>query len=349
MVKRLVTRRHFLSKTTSLVGAATFLAMQAACSSTKTDYSSTSMQGEKPTLTVLPDTTTTSTNSLAPQPQGIVTSTSEAIHPDLVVVRNGEPQALVEKAILALGGISRFVKSGANVIIKPNICTAYHTYEYATTTNPWVVAALVKLCLDAGASRVRVMDSPFGGTAEQAYKISGIQQEVEAAGGVMELMSDLKYIIAPIPQGTDLKKITIYDDIINADLVINVPIAKHHSLALLSLGMKNLMGTIRSRPIMHQNLGQRLAELASLVRPALTIIDAVRILVDHGPTGGSLTDVKKIDTIIASPDIVATDTYAASLFNIKPDQLPYLQAGFNLGLGQMDLSKIKMEEINLAA
>jgi hypothetical protein len=107
----------------------------------------------------------------------------------LAVAHGADPQAITQAAIAALGGIERFVKSGADVVIKPNICTDYHPPEYATTTNPVVVATLVSLCLGAGAKRVRVMDNPFGGTAKSAYAISGIAEAVEAAGGEMHVMS----------------------------------------------------------------------------------------------------------------------------------------------------------------
>jgi uncharacterized protein (DUF362 family) len=130
-------------------------------------------------------------------------------------------------------------------------------------------------------------------------------------------------------------------------VVIDVPIAKHHGLARLTLGMKNLMGVIYDRPAMHRNLGQRLADLSSRVRPTLTVVDAVRMLMDHGPTGGSLEDVRQADTLIVSPDIVAADSYAATLFGLKPDDLAYVRAGAQLGLGRSDLNSLKIEEINV--
>jgi uncharacterized protein (DUF362 family) len=268
-------------------------------------------------------------------------------YPDLVVARNGEAGELVRRTLAALGGMEQFVQAGDDVIVKPNICVAYHTYEYAATTNPWVVAELVRLALEAGARRVRVMDYPFGGSAEQAYVKSGIREQVEAAGGRMEVMTGFKFVDTKIPDGVDLQACKIYDDVLRADVVINVPIAKHHSLARLTLGMKNLMGTIYNRPQMHRNLGQRLADLASRVRPALTVVDAVRILMSHGPTGGNLDDVKQADTVIASPDIVAADSYAATLFGVKPDDLAYVRAASAMGLGRSDLARLQIEEISV--
>ncbi|MFH1087666.1 MAG: DUF362 domain-containing protein [Chloroflexota bacterium] len=242
--------------------------------------------------------------------------------------------------------MERFVKPGNDVIVKPNICVAYHSAEYAATTNPEVVGTLVQLCLSAGARRVRVMDQPFGGTADQAYSRSGIAQAVRAAGGDMEIMTRMKYREAAIPEGRDIKSWSVYGDVLDADVLINVPIAKHHSLARLTLGMKNLMGIAQDRAKFHFNLGQRIADLNSLVRPALTVVDAVRILVNHGPTGGSLDDVRLTNTVIASHDVVAADAYAATLFGLKGADIPAIRAGAGMGLGTMELDRVRIEEIN---
>ena len=265
----------------------------------------------------------------------------------LAVARGGSPAEITKRAIAALGGIERFVNRGDDVIIKPNICVAYHTYEYAATTNPEVVATLVSLCLGAGAKKVRVMDYPFGGTAEAAYERSGIAQAVTAAGGLMEQMAKMKYQKVLIPDGRDLQEWPVYQDVLEADVFINVPIAKDHDLARLSLGMKNLLGVVLERSKYHRNLGQRLADLTSLVYPTLTVVDGVRILVDHGPTGGSLNDVKQMDTLIASHDPVAADSYAATLFDLAGADIAYIKAAAEMGLGEMDLSSLKIEEIQV--
>jgi uncharacterized protein (DUF362 family) len=160
-------------------------------------------------------------------------------------------------------------------------------------------------------------------------------------------MARLKFVKTDIPHGLDLGKCDIYDEVLNADVVINVPVAKHHSLATLTLGMKNLMGVIQNRAAMHRNLGQRLADLTSRVQPALTVVDAVRILTAHGPSGGNLDDVKQLDTIIVSPDIVAADSYAATLFGMQPGDLSYVQAATAMGLGRSDLESLKIEELTV--
>ena len=288
-----------------------------------------------------------SSPTLASEPADSTVAPTSTGYPDLAVGRGGEPDELVQRSLAALGGMERFVKPGANVVIKPNICVAYHTYEYAATTNPWVVATLVKLALAAGAGRVRVLDYPFGGTAEEAYARSGIQEQVLAAGGEMEIMSKMKFVSTDIPAGLDLRQCDIYDDVLQADVLIDVPIAKHHSLARLTLGMKNLLGVIWDRPSIHWDLGQRVADLTSRVKPTLTVIDAVRILTTHGPTGGNLDDVKKLDTVIISPDIVAADSYATGLFGLKPGDLAYIQAATAMGLGRSDLPNLKIEELTV--
>ncbi len=263
----------------------------------------------------------------------------------LAVARGGDPAEITKKAIAALGGIERFVKSGQDVIIKPNICVDYHPPEYAATTNPIVVSTLVTLCLGAGAKRVRVMDSPFGGTASSAYAISGIQEAVKAAGGEMEIMSGVKFAEFDIPQGKDITSWKVYRDILETEVLIDVPIAKQHSLARLTLGGKNLLGTVADPNQIHRNLGQRIADLISLIRPSLIVVDAFRILKSHGPTGGSLNDVEQTQTVIASHDIVAADSYATTLFGLTGADIPYVKAAADMGLGTIDLAGIKIEEV----
>jgi len=334
-----LTRRQFLRRIAAGMGSLTAGSLLAACGARQSPTPAPVPSSPAPAGEVSP------TPAPSPAATSAPTMAQPANPPHLVVARGGEPQALVRQALAALGGMERFVHSGDDVVVKPNICVAYHSCEYAATTNPWVVAELVRLCLEAGARRVRVMDYPFGGSAEEAYTRSGIREQVLAVGGEMETMSHFKFVDTDIPQGLDLHRCAIYDDALNADVLIDVPIAKHHGLARLTLGMKNLMGVIADRPAMHRNLGQRLADLTSRVRPTLTVVDAVRMLMANGPTGGSLDDVSKADTLIASPDIVAADSYAATLFGLQPDDLDYVRAAAAMGLGRSDLDSLAIEEI----
>jgi uncharacterized protein (DUF362 family) len=266
----------------------------------------------------------------------------------LAVAHGEDPAAIVKAALASLGGMERFVKKGQDVIIKPNICVDYHPPEYAATTNPIVVATLVALCLGAGAKRVRVMDSPFAGISpNSAYSATGIETAVKAAGGEMEVMSPIKFAKFDIPQGKSITAWDIYRDVLDTDVLIDVPIAKQHSLARLTLGSKNLLGVVSDPNQIHINIGQRVADLVSIIRPTLTVVDAYRILMDHGPTGGSLNDVRQANTIIASHDIIAADAYGATLFGLTGADIPYIKKGAEMGLGTLDLSAVKLEEINV--
>jgi uncharacterized protein (DUF362 family) len=356
-----LTRRDFLRTLAAGAGAVALSPVLAGCQpqstspSTSTDQPSELTADQNISTPQVESTAQPSDNSAAvsteiqtPTEQPLVAAEPAqpgAANPDLVVARGGEPEDLVRRALAALGGMERFVKKDARVIIKPNICTDYHTYEYATTTNPWVMGALVKLAFEAGAMTVQVMDSGFGGSPKSGYQNSGIQEQVEAAGGEMVVMPSFKFKTTAIPEGVDIQEWDIYEDILTADLVINVPIAKDHGSTRLTLGMKNLMGVILDRGRLHNNLGQRIADITSRVRPGLTVIDAVRILTANGPTGGNLDDVKKLDTLIASPDIVAADSYATSLFDLKPDDIRYITAGAEMGLGRKDVENLVIAEV----
>ena len=255
---------------------------------------------------------------------------------------------MVRQALAAMGGMEKYVPNGSDVIIKPNVCVDFRNYEWAATTNPWVVGALVKMCFEAGASRVRVMDQTWKRNMTKAYQESGIQEQVEAAGGEMEWMPVEKFVSTPAPRGIELQTFDIYDEILNADVFINVPVAKHHMDAKLTLAMKNLMGIISDRPIIHKNFGQRIADLASAVRPTLNVMDAVRVMKKNGPIGYFLKDTVSMDTIIVSEDMVAIDSYTTRLFDMKPEDLDYVVCAAQMGIDRSDIENLLIEEYNIS-
>jgi len=305
------------------------------------------------TATIVARAVSSAASTFAASPTAIAKATMTATpvpptagEPYLVVTRGTTPGAIVRAAVNALGGISKFVKPGNEVILKPNICNAQNTFEYASTTNPEVMAELVKMCLEAGAKRVRVMDQPFSGTANIAYQRSGIKGAVEKVGGVMEIMANAKYVNVDFPNGRDLKSSKVYQDILKADVVINVPIAKHHGSAQVTLAMKAMMGVIQDRNDIHMALDQRIADLNTLLKPTLHIIDAIRVLTKNGPTGGSLDYVMQANTIIASVDPVAADGYTTQLFfKKKPEQIGYIKYGAEMGLGRYDFANLRIKEV----
>jgi uncharacterized protein (DUF362 family) len=310
------------------------------------------------TATITPTDTASPTETATPPPTE--TPVPEASY--LAVARGGDdPEELVRRAVAAIGGIRRFVPPGAKVLIKPNVCVSNRRYDFAATTNPWVVGALVKLCREAEAGRILIYDFPFGGPAAEAFQVSGIAEQVLAAGGEVEYVQYDKFQPVEMTGNVALGYASIYSEVLSADVVIDVPIAKHHGGAGLTLAMKNLMGTIRDRPaICGTNTKHRkIAELAAYIHPDLTVIDAVRILLAGGPSGGSKGDVRKIDTVIASADIVAADAYAATLFAdyapawfasyADPNHLGYVKYAAAMGLGRSDLASLDIEEIAVGA
>jgi uncharacterized protein (DUF362 family) len=211
-----------------------------------------------------------------------------------------------------------------------------------------VVGSLVALCREAGAASVRVVDFPFGGSYADAYKSSGVKTEVLAAGGEMVTLHERKFVEQSLPNAVALHSAAILEDATKADVLINVPIAKQHELSGLTIGMKNLMGVIQNRDMIHDNFEEKLGDLAAHIKTTLTVVDAVRILTANGPTGGSLSDVKKLDTIIASADIVAADAYATTLFGLDAAKdIPYIQRAAERGIGRMDLANLDIQEIKV--
>jgi len=281
-------------------------------------------------------------------PQGLqhIAAAAEPLtRPDLVVVHGASPEKLVKAALDAMGGIKNFISRGDIVVIKPNIGWD-RTPEQAGNTNPEVVAAVVRLCFEAGAKKVKVFDRPVN-DPRRCYVQSGIASAASALGAETDYVDDRKFKDMAI-KGQVLKSWPLYTDIFEADKVINIPIAKHHGLAKLTMSMKNWMGVMGgSRRQIHQRLDESLVDLSTKIKPTLTILDAVRILTANGPQGGDLADVKKLDTIIAGVDQVAIDSYGATLFGMKGSDLGYVTLGHKLGLGQMDLTKMKIKKIEV--
>ena len=267
-----------------------------------------------------------------------------APRPDLAVARGPMPERAVRAAVDALGGIRRFIAAGDVVVVKPNMGWDRRP-EYAATTNPAVVAALVKLCLEAGAAKVKVFDRPVN-DPRRTYVQSGIEAAARAAGAEVSYMDERRFREVKIPQGTAIQSWPIYIDVLEADKLINVPIAKHHGLSRLTLAHKNLMGVMgESRGRIHQRLDETLVDVSTVVRPCLHVLDALRILTAHGPTGGDLADVKQLDTIVAGTDPVAVDAFGATLFGLTGADLGSVREAARRGLGVMDLGRLNIRRL----
>jgi uncharacterized protein (DUF362 family) len=273
--------------------------------------------------------------------------------PDMVAVMGGEPEAMLDKALEALGGIGNFVKEGQKIVIKPNIGWD-RTPELAGNTNPDLVGALVKRCLNAGASKVTVFDHTCDDW-KKCYPVSGIEAAVKAAGGVIVPANDESYYTKEIalPNGKNLKSAKIHDVLIEADAWINVPVLKHHGGAKLTCAMKNYMGIIWNRRFFHSNdVQQCIADICTWEKkPVLNIVDAYRILFQNGPQGKSAADVAMVKTLIASTNIVAIDTAALQFFNqvkkLDLDAVKHITIGQDFKLGTTDLSSLHIKRIKI--
>jgi uncharacterized protein (DUF362 family) len=202
------------------------------------------------------------------------------------------------------------------------------------------------MCYEAGAKKVKVFDRPVN-DPRRCYVQSGIADAAKAAGADVSYVDERKFKEMNI-KGEALKSWPLYTEVFEADKVINIPIAKHHGLAKLTMSMKNWMGVMGgSRRTIHQRLDESLVDLSMAIKPTLTILDAVRILMANGPQGGSLSDVKKMDTVIVGVDQVAVDSFGATLFGMKGSDLEYVKIADKYGLGTMDISKLKVKRINI--
>ncbi|MFB3903728.1 MAG: DUF362 domain-containing protein [Acidobacteriota bacterium] len=253
-----------------------------------------------------------------------------------------EAVRLTEKAIAGLGGMSRFVSRGQVVWIKPNIGWERRAAQ-AATTNPDLVATLVRLCFEAGAKSVFVADNTCN-TAQRTYSRSGIQQAAEKAGARVVFLDQRKFRRMAL-KGRVLKEWEVYTDMVEADLLINVPIVKQHNLCAATLGMKNLMGVVGGqRNRYHQDIGNTVADLAAFLKPRLVVLDGIRVLASNGPVGGNLADVKRKDVVAAGIDQVAVDAFGASLLGLRPEQVAYIAEAARRGLGTANYAALGPRE-----
>jgi uncharacterized protein (DUF362 family) len=251
---------------------------------------------------------------------------------------------LVGDTIQALGGMKKFVNPGEVVVVKPNMAWD-RPPEMAANANPEVVRQVVALCLEAGAKQVKVLDHTCH-DARKAYANSGIKAAVEGLKdprAVVEFVDDRGFVEIKIEKAKALKKWYFYKEILEADRFINIPIAKNHSEARLTMCLKNMMGAIGGwRGRIHVGLHQNIADMNLILRPDLHVLDATRIMLRNGPSGGSLEDVAVKNLVFAGTDPVALDALGTELFGLKPADIGYIARAHQAGRGEMDLSKIKI-------
>jgi len=265
---------------------------------------------------------------------------------DLAVI-SGDPVTATKKALEALGGISRFVKKGQRVVLKPNMSFT-RTPEFGATTHPQVVATVAQACMEAGAQQVLVLDHTLH-RAELCLERTGIREACKDIPGVHVLaLQERKFFHEiKVPQGKVLERVEVMKELLDNPVLINIPVAKSHSATGVSMGIKGLMGLIWDREIFHSqvNMNQALADLATVIKPQLTILDATRALTSGGPGGPG--EVKKPNLIIAGIDPVAVDSYGVSVVpwygqTFKGRQVEHLQIAHQRGLGKIDIEQLNI-------
>lgn len=252
---------------------------------------------------------------------------------------------LTRKVFDAAGGITRFVSRGDVVAVKPNISWARHP-RFAATTNPEVLTAVIELCQEAGAKKVQIADNTIH-NARQCFAQTGAGKVAE------ETKADLIYPRSSLMREMNLKGDRldvwpVFTPLVEADKVINLPVAKHHSLSTLTIGMKNWIGAVGgSRWSLHQDIHKSIVDLAKFFKPTVTLVDAVRIMTRNGPSGGSTDYVKAKNTLILSDDPVAADALASTLFGLKPEKIGFIQLAQKEGLGTYDFSTLNTQKVML--
>lgn len=267
--------------------------------------------------------------------------------PEMAVIQGEDPRQLVRKALEELGGIRRFISRTDIVVVKPNIAWD-RIPEQAANTNPDVVAEVVRQCQEAGAKKVIVTDVSCN-DPRRCFERSGIAAAAEREGAEVLLPDPSKFKQVYLG-GEVLQNWPVFQPFLEADKIINVPIAKHHSLTGATLGMKNWYGILGGqRHQLHQRIHESLADLANFVRPTLTVMDSYRVLLRNGPTGGNLEDVLLKKTLTAATDPVALDAYVAKAYwNLEASSLPYLKMASEHGLGTPDFEKVRTQFVKLA-
>lgn len=268
---------------------------------------------------------------------------SDPSRPAVALARNQDIISAFHASLDAVGGLGRFVKKGDTVTIKPNIGWD-RTPAQAANTNPDLVAEAVRLCLAAGAGEVIVTDISCN-DPRQCFARSGIRAAAEQAGAKV-ILPDSADMIQTVIDGKVLTTWPVLRYFVQTDCLINMPIVKQHSLSGCTGAMKNLYGVLGGRRSqLHQQIDQSIVDIAGFCRPALTIMDATRVLLRNGPTGGSLDDVSIQNTVICATDQVAADSRASEFLGLSGERVSHIVLAEKSGLGLVNYRSAGYQEI----
>ena len=272
--------------------------------------------------------------------------------PDIVDVEGTDHAAMVKTAIDGLGGINKFVRKGDYVVLKPNAGFA-NPEAWGTTTHPQTVLAVAKMCLEAGAKKITLVEFPLGKgmkCLERCGIAAVVENMPEVSIKILGVESDFKQV--KVKGGVALQSTDIAKQVLSADVLINIPAAKHHSATGVSLGLKNAMGLIYDRQTFHTHidLQQGIADLGRVIKPTLTIVDATRALLTNGPAGPGETSTP--NRLIAGFNVVSVDAYTLGVARFGNRQLqvsdvPHIRLAGEAGLGETDIKKLRIKQVKV--
>ncbi|MBN1268378.1 MAG: DUF362 domain-containing protein [Kiritimatiellae bacterium] len=261
----------------------------------------------------------------------------------VIVVHGKDIGRMLAEGVSRLGGWAAFVKKGAKVALKPNAAWASAPVEGGNTL-PELVTECIAACRSAGAARVNLPENPCSPSAV-SFPMSGIAAAAKKAGGRLYQPTGKDFRAVTLPGAKTLKKADVPADVLDADCLINMPVAKSHGGATLTLSMKNWMGSVKDRGFWHRSgLHQCIADFSTFVKPSLIVVDAMRTMLTNGPRGpGKLAHPEQI---ILGTDPVAVDAYAATLFKMEPFDVEHIRLAHEMGVGCGDLAQVDVVHVN---
>ncbi|MBW2338273.1 MAG: DUF362 domain-containing protein [Deltaproteobacteria bacterium] len=263
--------------------------------------------------------------------------------PRMSIVRGRNRVDTLRLALKSIGGIESFINKGDRVLLKVNAAFA-SPQMLSATTHPQIVSGMTRLCFDAGASSVIVTDNPIN-DPNSCFALSGIADAARRAGAQLFLPRNDAFKPLSVPDGKLIRNWPVlYDPLKRINKVIGTAPVKDHHRSGASMIMKNWYGLLGGRRnIFHQDIQTIITELAMMIRPTLVILDGTTTMMTNGPTGGSLSDLKETNTMIAGTDQVAVDAFGATLLGKSLNDLPFIGMAEAAGLGTADYQSLNPE------
>ncbi|HIE09007.1 MAG TPA: DUF362 domain-containing protein [Armatimonadetes bacterium] len=249
----------------------------------------------------------------------------------------------VRAAVEAIGGVGKFIRPGSRVLLKPNAAFSQPP-EVGANTHPEVVVAVAELCHEAGAKEVLIVEHTID-RPPIVFKVNGMEEAALRAGiRLIAANNRGMYRKVEVPEGRRIKSDEVVKHVFEVDVIVNLPVCKDHNAAGVSLGLKNLMGLNWDRGRFHAlGLHQCIVDLATVIRPHLTILDATRCMLTGGPRGPGKVVEKGV--VVAGEDPVAVDAFGCRLLLRRPEEVGHVRIAHEMGLGEMNLEKVKIKRV----